>query len=80
MTADLGPAGYLAARHFSLAPGDPVKLAGVSSATRQGTVFLARVIEKGGQSLVLRTAQGAPLAIAGGEGRAAQAKRQGSAR
>ena len=60
----LGATSFLQANHFSLATGDSVRVVGVSSATRQGTVFLARVIQKGGQSLVLRTAKGAPLSLA----------------
>jgi len=61
----LGAASYLQANHFSVAKGDSVRVEGVSSATRQGTVFLVRVIQKAGQSLVLRTAKGAPLSLAG---------------
>ncbi len=61
----LGPASYLLANHFSLTKGDSVRIVGVSSATRQGKIFLVRVIQKGGQSLVLRTAKGAPLSLAG---------------
>jgi hypothetical protein len=59
----LGAASFLQANHFSLATGDTVRVVGVSSATRQGTVLLARVIQKAGQSLVLRTARGAPLSL-----------------
>jgi hypothetical protein len=61
----LGGASYLQANHFSLAKGDSVRVVGVNSATRQGSIFLVRVIQKGGQSLVLRTAKGAPLSLAG---------------
>ena len=61
----LGAASYLEANHFSLAKGDSVRVVGASSATRQGSVFLVRVIQKGGQSLALRTAKGAPLSRAG---------------
>ena len=61
----LGAASYLQASHFSLAKGDSVRVVGVSSATRQGKVFLVRVIQKGGQSLALRTMKGAPLSVAG---------------
>ena len=62
---NLGPASYLQANHFSLTKGDSVKVVGVNSATRQGSVFLVRIIQKGGQSLSLRTAKGAPLSRAG---------------
>ena len=61
----LGGASYLQANHFSLAKGDSVRVVGVNSATRQGSIFLVRVIQKGGQSLILRTAKGAPLSLAG---------------
>jgi len=61
----LGAASYLEANHFSLAKGDSVKVVGASSATRQGSIFLVRVIQKGGQSLALRTAKGALLSRAG---------------
>ncbi|SRR5229473_3092912 len=61
----LGGASYLQANHFSLAKGDSVKVVGVNSATRQGSIFLVRVIQKGGQSLILRTAKGTPLSLAG---------------
>jgi hypothetical protein len=60
----LGAAGFLQANNFSLAKGDLVRVVGVNSDTRQGAVFLVRVIQKGGQSLVLRTANGAPLFVA----------------
>ena len=60
----LGAASFLQANHFTLAKGDSVKVVGVRSTTRQGTVFLVRVIQKAGQSLVLRTANGAPLSRA----------------
>jgi hypothetical protein len=60
----LGAASFLQANHFSLAKGDSVRVVGVSCATRQGTVFLVRVIQKGRQSLVVRTANGALLSRA----------------
>ena len=61
----LGAASYLEANHFSLAKGDSVRVVGVNSTTRRGSAFLVRVIQKGGQSLALRTAKGAPLSFAG---------------
>jgi hypothetical protein len=72
----LGAASFLEANHFSLAQGDSVKVVGVSSASRQGTVFLVRVIQKGGQSLVLRTAKGASLSLARGRSMGAQKAQQ----
>ena len=71
----LGPASYLQDNHFALAAGDLVRIAGVTSATRQGSIFLARVIQKRGQSLLLRTAQGAPLGPAGARASAAGAQK-----
>jgi len=61
----LGAASYIEANHFSLAKGDSVRVVGVNSTTRRGSAFLVRVIQKGGQSLALRTAKGAPLSFAG---------------
>ena len=72
MDVHLGAASFLQANHFPLAKGDSVRVVGVSSAARQGTVFLVRVIQKGGQSLVLRTARGAPLSLAGNRALGAQ--------
>jgi hypothetical protein len=72
----LGAASFLQANHFSVAKGDSVRVVGVSSATRQGTVFLVRVIQKAGQSLVLRTAHGAPLSLAGARALGAQKSQQ----
>jgi hypothetical protein len=77
----LGAASFLQANHFSLAKGDSVRAVGVSSATPQGTVFLVRVIQKGGQSLVVRTANGAPLSLARARALGAQkAQQQGGSR
>jgi hypothetical protein len=77
----LGAASFLQANHFSLATGESVRVVGVSSATRQGTVFLVRVIQKGGQSLVVRTANGTPLSLARARAPGAQeAKQQEGAR
>lgn len=72
----LGAASFLQANHFSVAKGDSVRVVGVSSATRQGTVFLVRVIQKAGQSLALRTAHGAPLSLAGARALGAQKSQQ----
>src|SRR6266436_2402702 len=72
----LGGASYLQANHFSLAKGDSVKVVGVNSATRQGSVFLVRVIQRGGQSLTLRTAKGAPLSRAGARAQGLQPAQQ----
>ena len=65
MYVDLGAASYLDANHFSVAKGDSVRVVDVNSTTRQVSVFLVRVIQKGGQSLTVRTTKGAPLSFAG---------------
>ena len=72
----LGAASFLQANHFSIAKGDSVRVVGVSCATRQGTVFLVRVVQKAGQSLVLRTAKGAPLSLAAARALGAQKSQQ----
>lgn len=61
----LGPASYLKSNQFSLAPGDALKVVGVSMPTDRGSVFLARVVQKGSQSLVIRSPKGFLLATAG---------------
>jgi hypothetical protein len=76
----LGAAPFLQANHFSVAKGDSVRIVGVSSATRQATVFLVRLIQKAGLSLVLRTANGAPLSLAGARALGAQKVQQQGAR
>jgi hypothetical protein len=81
MDVHLGAASFLKANNFSLAKGDSVRVVGVNSATRQGTVFLVRLIQKGGKSLVLRTEKGAPLSLAQGRTPSAQeVQLQGGAR
>jgi hypothetical protein len=72
----LGGASYLQANHFSVAKGDSVRVVGVNSATRQGNIFLVRVIQAGGQSLTLRTAKGAPFSLAGARARGLQKTQQ----
>jgi hypothetical protein len=57
----LGNAQLLDANHFSLAAGDSVRIVGENLAYGQGTQFFARLIEKGGQSVALRSVRGFPL-------------------
>ena len=54
----LGPASYLRANHFSLSAGDPVRFVGASIAVNNGDVFLARIAQKGDQSVVIRSLRG----------------------
>ena len=54
----LGPDSYLRRNHFSLSPGEVVKLVGVSITTSQGMVFLARIAQKGDQFITVRSSSG----------------------
>ena len=57
----LGNAQLLEANHFSLASGDSVRIVGENLAYGPGTQFFARLIEKGSQSVALRSVRGFPL-------------------
>ena len=77
----LGPRGFLEARHFSLAKGDAVRVIGAPVSASGINVFLARVIQKGTQALVLRSSNGLPLGRPGSPPTGdAQAQQQGGAR
>jgi hypothetical protein len=58
----LGPASYLRSNHFSLAAGDLVRFIGASIVTKEGSVFLARIVQHGAQALAVRSASGFLLA------------------
>jgi hypothetical protein len=58
----LGPASYLHASNFSLVPGDSVQLVGASISANGVSVFLARIVEKRGQTITIRSPRGFPLA------------------
>lgn len=58
----LGPATYLRSSHFSLSAGDFVRAVGVSISTKEGNVFLARMMQNGKQALALRSPNGLLLA------------------
>jgi hypothetical protein len=57
----LGNARLLTANHFSLAAGDSVRVVGENVAYGTGTQFFARIIQKGSQTLALRSTRGFPL-------------------
>jgi hypothetical protein len=57
----LGSAQLLDANHFTLAAGDSVRIVGESLSYGQASQFFARLIQKGGQSLALRSLRGFPL-------------------
>ena len=80
----LGPASYLQAKHFSLAPGEQVRFAGVNAVVNGKDVFLARTAQKGNQFLAIRSPRGSLLAYGAArlvtEAERAQMKQQGGAR
>jgi hypothetical protein len=57
----LGNARLLESNHFMLAPGDSIRVVGENVAFGQGTQFLARIVQKGNQSVALRSVRGLPL-------------------
>jgi hypothetical protein len=57
----LGNALLLESNHFTLAAGDAIRIIGENVPFGSGTQFLARVLQKGNQTLVLRSAVGFPL-------------------
>jgi len=57
----LGKAAFLKQSNIALEPGDAVRIAGSSIAFGNGTIFAARVLQKGAQSVTLRSRHGIPL-------------------
>ena len=57
----LGNEKLLEFHHFSLNPGDSVRIVGETVAFGAAEQFVARTIQKGGQSLTLRSVRGFPL-------------------
>jgi hypothetical protein len=57
----LGNAQLLAANHFSLAPGDALRIFGENLNGSQGAQFVARIVQKGAQAITVRSLQGIPL-------------------
>jgi len=57
----LGKASLLKQSSISLKPGDAVRIAGSNVAFGDGTIFAARVLQKGAQSVTLRSPRGIPL-------------------
>jgi len=62
----LGNAALLKQNNISLQPGDSVRIAGSSVPYGAGTVFAARMLQKGSQSVALRNPNGIPLKAARG--------------
>jgi hypothetical protein len=59
--AHLGNARMLKANHLTLEAGDSVSITGEPVTYSGGTVFVARVIQKGAQSVAVRSRAGMPL-------------------
>ena len=58
----LGPASYLRANHFSLAPGESIRVVGALSRQGKDTVFLARAAQSTGRTIAIRSTRGFLLA------------------
>jgi hypothetical protein len=56
-----GNARMIAASHLSLQVGDSLSITGENIPFNNGTVFVARVIQKGAQSVAVRSGNGMPL-------------------
>ncbi|HVA01441.1 MAG TPA: hypothetical protein VMV34_07280 [Terriglobia bacterium] len=56
----LGPESFLKEKGFSLAKGDRVEVIGSKVNYKGGEAIVAREVKKGGETLVLRDAQGIP--------------------
>ena len=57
----LGSATVMKQNDIFLAPGDSVKMVGEMQPFGSGTIFLARVLQKGGQTVTLRNLNGIPI-------------------
>ncbi len=74
----LGDARLLAANQFTIQQGDTLRIVGENISFSGGTQFVARIIQKGSQALLLRNARGFPIFSSAPRGSATPAK-QGSA-
>ena len=66
----LGDAKLLKANHLTLAAGDSVRVVGENVTHGTSNQFFARIIQKGNQTLMLRSARGFPLRPASKAGKA----------
>ena len=57
----LGDARLLAANHFTIQTGDTLRVIGENLISANGTQFVARIIQKGTQAVVVRSIRGIPL-------------------
>ncbi len=60
LNVHLGPEAFLKEKGFSLAKGDQVEIVGSTITLKGGEALIAREVKKGGETLVLRNAQGIP--------------------
>ncbi|HXC48435.1 MAG TPA: hypothetical protein VNU20_09080 [Candidatus Sulfotelmatobacter sp.] len=61
MEVHLGDARLLAANHFSIETGDTLRIVGETLAAGNANLFVARIVQKGTQALVVRTPRGFPI-------------------
>jgi hypothetical protein len=57
----LGPSDFIAQSNFTFAPGDAVQVWGTQTTANGSSAIIARAIEKNGQTLTLRDADGFPV-------------------
>ena len=74
----LGDARLLAANLFAVQPGDSLRIVGENISFSGGTQFVARIVQKGSQALLLRTQRGFPISSSAPRATANSTK-QGSA-
>jgi hypothetical protein len=60
LSVHVGPSWFLAQQKFALAQGDSIEVIGSKTTVAGSEVLIAREIKKGGETLVLRNAQGYP--------------------
>jgi hypothetical protein len=73
----LGDPKFLAANHFAVQPGDTLRIVGETVSYGSGTQFVARIVQKGTQALMVRSVRGIPLSYAAPRNNP-NPKRQGS--
>jgi hypothetical protein len=80
----LGPSAYLRNNHFSLAAGDTVRITGAQATSREGRVLLAQTVQRGSDTITVRSPRGFVVGAGGTRAMAAkngtQALQQGAAR
>jgi hypothetical protein len=57
----LGDPRLLSANHFSIETGDTLRIVGETLTTRNSSLFVARIVQKGTQALAVRTVRGLPV-------------------